>query len=220
MILHLPFIFCLLLGHFVFVMQATYSLYHFFFFFLAVLHLYPGVHWINLRRESDFPHEQIKLSLLFMVSICQCKKIEVSFFLFSSLFFLYLLKNRRMGVSKAMCLVNKHPAFPKKKLCNTGTGIPQFQVERHRASPWDLYLAFAMLLIKYFINNVNILDGERTVASHSICTAIATRCSAFICLGPMILKLFIAHVSFFNQSVFGIPCSRDLDKRINSASTS
>ncbi len=77
-----------------------------------------------------------------------------------------------------------------------------------------------MLLIKYFINNVNILDGERAVASHSICTAIATRCSAFICLGPMILKLFIAHVSFFNQSVFGIPCSRDQDKRINSASTS
>lgn len=147
-------------------------------------------------------------------------------FFFSSLlfsfflFFLNVLKNRRMAASKAVCLVNKHPAFSKKKLCNTGTGIPQLQLERHRASPWDLYLAFAMLLIKYFINNVNILDGERTVASHSICTAIATRCSAFICLGPMILKLFIAHVSFFNQSVFRIPCSRDLDKRINSASTS
>lgn len=77
-----------------------------------------------------------------------------------------------------------------------------------------------MLLMKYFINNVNILERERAVASHSICTAIATRCSAFICLGPMILKLFIAHVSFFNQSVFGIPCSRDQDKGINSASTS
>ena len=64
-----------------------------------------------------------------------------------------------MGESKAVCLVNKHPAFPKKKLCYTGTGIPQLQLERHSASPWDLYLAFAMLLIKYFINNVNILDG-------------------------------------------------------------
>lgn len=180
------------------------------------------MHCINLRQESDFPHEQIKLSLLFMVSICQCKKRLKFLFppllLFFGLFF--ILKNRRMGESKAVCLVNKHPAFPKEKLCNTGTGIPQLQLERHRASPWDLYLAFAMLLIKYFINNVNILDRERTVASHSICTAIATRCSAFICLGPMILKLFIAHVSFFNQSVFGIPCSRDLDKRINSASTS
>lgn len=54
--------------------------------------------------------------------------------------------------------MNKHGAFPKETLCNTSTGIPQLQLERQRASPWDLYLAFAMLLIKYFINNVNILD--------------------------------------------------------------
>ena len=55
-----------------------------------------------------------------------------------------------------------HTAFPKEKLCNTGTGIPQ--LERHTASLWDLYLAFAMLLIKYFINNVNILDAERELS--------------------------------------------------------
>lgn len=175
------------------------------------------MHCINLREDSDFPHEQIKLSLLFMVSIWQYNKRLRVFFIS----FFYILKNRRLEESKGVCLMNKHGAFPKETLCNTSTGIPQLQLERQRASPWDLYLAFAMLLIKYFINNVNILDErERTVASHSICTAIATRCSAFICLGPTILKLFIAHVSFFNQCVFGIPCSRDLDKRINSASTS
>lgn len=177
---------------------------------------------LNKPSDGDLIFHMSRSNCLFC-SWFLSSSVERSRFLFfsSSLFFLLnLLKYRRMVASKAVCLVNKHPAFPKKKLCYTGTGIPQLQLERHRASPWDLYLAFAMLLRKYFINNVNILDGERTVASHSICTAIATRCSAFICLGPMILKLFIAHVSFFNQSVFGIPCSRDLDKRINSASTS
>lgn len=167
------------------------------------------------------------VSFVLCSSIFQYGKIKPSFLPLS---FLYLdtywgtggwrVGGGAGGDQKHVCLVDKHPSFPKQQLWNAGTGIPQLQLERHKASLWDLFLAFAMALMKYFINNVNVLDGERTVASHSICTAIATRCSAFICLGPVILKLFIAHVSFFNQSVFGIPCSRDLDKRINSASTS
>lgn len=50
------------------------------------LYSYPGVHCINLREDSDFPHEQIKLSLLFMVSIWQYNKrlrvFFISFFLY------------------------------------------------------------------------------------------------------------------------------------------
>lgn len=63
------------------------------------------------------------------------------------------------GNQKRACLVDKHPSFPKQQLWNAGTGIPQLQLERHKASLWDLFLAFAMALMKYFINNVNVLDG-------------------------------------------------------------
>ena len=130
------------------------------------------------------------------------------------------LRKRGNGESKSCVVSEQTPTFPKEMLCKPALPFEGFHWKRGRASLWDLYLAFAILLMKYFINNVNILDRESTVASHSICTAIATRRSAFICLEPMILKLFIAHVSLFNQGVFGIPCSGDLDKRINSASTS
>lgn len=120
---------------------------------------------INLRQKSDFSHRRIKLPLFVRgFSLFKWRRIEVFFFPSSlppsrSLFF-NSLKNRRMEASKAARLVNKHPAFPKRRLCSADTGIPQLQLERHRASPWDLYLAFAMLLMKYFINNVNILDGR------------------------------------------------------------
>ena len=67
-----------------------FSFFFFFFFFWPILHLNPGVHWINLRRESDFPHEQIKLTLLFMVSIRQCKK-ALRFFFFLLLSFIFSL---------------------------------------------------------------------------------------------------------------------------------
>lgn len=144
--------------------------------------------------------------------------------LFFILFFAFMRKTYKS--IKSVLWTNAQP-FRRRSCLTESLALPNSSWKRHTASPWDLYLAFAMLLIKYFINNVNILDGvgEREgegegELSPVIHTAIATRCSAFICLVPMILKLFIAHVSFFNQSVFGLPCSRDLDKRINSASGS
>lgn len=107
-------------GH-IFYIIISYSISIYYFLFRTTLYLDPGVHWINLRRESDFPHEQIKLSLLFMVSICQCKKIEVSFFFsFLFLFFLfYLLKNRRHGGIKSSVSCEQTPSLFQRRCCIT-----------------------------------------------------------------------------------------------------
>lgn len=59
---------------------------------LATHYMDPEEHWINLIRESDFPHEQIKSSLLFIVSVCQCRKIEVAFFFFFKCYTFFLLE--------------------------------------------------------------------------------------------------------------------------------
>lgn len=122
--------------------------------------------------------------------------------------------------------MNKHQHFSTEDVAQHEHCVPfhDSSCKKGRTSPWDFIFSvcYATVLMKYFRNNVNILDWENSVAlaSHSICTAIATRRSAFICLETIILKLLVAHISLFNQGAFGIPCSRDLDKRINSASTS
>lgn len=95
-------------------------------------------------------------------SIFQRRKIKHSFLPLSFFLISILIEEQEDGGGgnqKHACLVDKHPSFPKQQLWNAGTGIPQLQLERHKASLWDLFLAFAMALMKYFINNVNVLDG-------------------------------------------------------------
>lgn len=125
--------------------------------------MYPEVHRINLIRESDFPHEQIKLTLLFLVSICQYKKRlgGLFFFLFFSSFLLVKnSRNRNSGSCEQTQLFQRGSV--------TVTQAPLFHKwEKHTAPLWDLFLAFAMLLTKYFINNVNMADREAEMCRQS-----------------------------------------------------
>lgn len=92
---------------------------------------------INLSGGSDFPHEQIKLSLCsFHLDVLL---LDMGFFpsLFAPHLFLWLVqKGRDGGGSSGVAPAGKRHCI------------------------WDLYLAFATLLIKYFINNVNILKAR------------------------------------------------------------